>query len=181
MASPPFFSIVNTAQWLAALTQYMGVPNALGEREASENAAAPRVDWVPTSMATAKTTFRAPNAQTASNTGSAFDVVIVAADFGELLRVFKALVGGVDSMFGPKQGAPETGGGWQMGKSSKPVRGGVVGAEWWSTTVPVTLFELAERMFTPLATVATVNASTTALNPDGTTPTGDPLNPIEAT
>lgn len=154
-APAPHFDLSNTRGWLGAVSQITGVPNGIGAREAGSFAApgaVGRIDWIPVSLNEARKDVRFAQADTEACGGLAvvFDVALVASDLGELIKLRELFEAAVDVVFGPPQGGPDAGGGYEIGDSTQPIRGGVTGAETWSTTVRTTLREpVARRYFPP--------------------------------
>jgi hypothetical protein len=171
MSAPPgYFNLAQTDLWLAAVSQITKVPNALGVRAGGENSApgtAGRIDWIPVSLAPGDCAFVQQDTLSAGDVAVKFDVCIVSSDFGQLLILYKALYNAVDVCFGPPQGGPDAGGGYKMGESSKPVRGGVVGSETWSTTVRVELGEPAEREYFPPSPIVSATLQVDLANASG--------------
>jgi len=153
-APAPYFDLSDTRGWLGAISQITGLPNGIGAREAGSFAApgAPgRIDWIPVAFVDASKDvhFAQADTEACGGVGAVFDVALQAVDFGELLKLRELLHTAVDVVFGPPQGGPEAGGGYALGDSTTPIRGGVTGAETWSTTVRATLREPIERRYFP--------------------------------
>lgn len=153
-APAPYFDLANTRGWLGAVSQITGVPNGIGVRDAGSFAAPGaqgRIDWIPVSLNGVRKDVNFVQADTEACGGLAavFDVAIVASDYGELIKLRELFEAAVDVTFGPPQGGPGAGGGYEIGDSTLPVRGGVTGAETWSTTVRTTLREPTARRYFP--------------------------------
>ena len=154
-APSPYLDLANVRGWLGAVSQITGVPNGIGAREAGAFAApgaAGRIDWIPVALndASREVNFAQADTESCGGLAAVFDVALHTSDFGELIKLRELFQAAVDVVFGPPQGGPEAGGGYALGDSTQPVRGGVTGAETWATTIRATLREpIARRYFPP--------------------------------
>lgn len=171
--------------WLAALTQVSGVVqpghpvvHTLGPQAGAEITAAERFEWepqgldlnVPSGFVRADVTGLVGDTESAGNPGGYgvdFIVTIVSADFDSVVRLGIVLAASIDLLFGPPQGDATGGGGYKLGKSSKPMQGGVPGASAWSCTVPVTLTDSIQRRVFPPSPIVSATLQVDLANATG--------------
>lgn len=169
---------------LAQLCDRSGLVHGWGEEDDAKRAPLDHVTWVPGAPTFEKPPFKIAGTVVAELLAVEHDVFIYGGSPAVALMRAKDLVGQLDLLAGPRQGNPATTPprpGFNVRAKGKPVKGGELAAGNWLVTLVVTLKDFSYRQINGSGVVAPhVDISTTVLNPDGTTPAGDPLNPLQA-
>jgi hypothetical protein len=162
----------------AALTERMGVLHtAAPDTDPSQR---DRVEWrEPADGGIVKRGYRRTGGIFVGFLAVTFQVSVYGATEFETTERKNQLVGWLDYLVGPPQGAPGAGDGYAIGKS-KPTTGGDGDAAGWASVTPVTLYLPVFQQIFGARDVASITITTAALNPDGSAPTGDTLNPLQA-
>lgn len=162
----------------AALTEKMGLPHAATpDTDPSQR---DRFEWNNVGGASVSRGYRRQGQNFCGFRSVKYDVSVYGATELEVIEHLASFEGWLDILVGPAQGAPDAGDGYDLGMA-KPMHGGDGVAAGFATVLPLTLYLPVFQMVLGSGRVASsVNVNTTALNPDGTAPTGDPLNPVEA-
>jgi hypothetical protein len=160
----------------AALTERMAVRHsAYPDTEPTQR---DRVEWRNAGFSFAKRGYRRQGEAFVGFLAVRYDVSLYGATEMEALQRVVELVGALDYLVGPPQGAPSAGDGYDVGTSSKPVHGGVGDAAGYGGSIAVTLYLPVYREINGAVTVGSVRISVTALSSTTDVPSGDPLNPI---
>lgn len=160
-----------------ALTERMGVLHtAYPDTDPSQR---DRVEWRHPSIADGNRRYRKQGADFCGFLAVTYQVSVYGATELETVGRVAELVGWLDYLIGPDQGASDAGDGYQIGKSSVPVQGGDGDAAGYACALPVTLFVPVYQQIWGKRTVSSVSINVLALNALTDAPAGDPVNPIE--
>lgn len=151
---------------LAQLTERMGVLHtASPDVDPSQR---DRVEWKNSGVSGLKKRgYRKPGTVTTGFQGVKYDVAIYGATELEALARASQLVGWLDYLIGPPQGAADAGDGFDIGDASVPVRGGDGNAAGFACVLPVTLYQPIYREIQPARLVLTHPIAVIATAPDG--------------